>query len=186
MGANRDKRNLAGSTIGGNLALPAIEGLFPTPENVRAMVDVYLAPLYSLWPRSRINWRGRPPAEFRWQYGSENPMTLDDAKVGHWYLMSASSSWANYRLLYIAENDQAGNWKLLAIDRAAAPDKTAKYSRSPTNKSIGYLGSAYEGDKETWDEWIWATMDGWSALSWNGHSPPLVKVSQIGIINWRW
>jgi hypothetical protein len=156
--------------------------IFPTPEKVSAMVDVYLAPLYE------VDGKGRHPSEFRWQYGSENPLTLNEAEAGQWYLMSSSPSWANYRLLYVAENDQAGNWKLLAIDRSRASfdsDTMDEYGRTPTQNTIGYLGTAYEGDKETWDEWIWSSMDGWSKLGKGDIQSP-VKVSQIGIINWVW
>jgi len=176
---------MVGDILSGNLAGPAIEGLFPTPEKVNAMVDGYLAPLYLLGGADDdFRWRGRPPAEFRWQYGPENPMTLNDAEAGQWYLMSSSPLYANYRLLYLAENDQAGNWKLLTIDKAYSPDERARYTRTPTKNRIGYLGSAYDGNKKTWNEWIWSSMDGWSKIE-KGHSQAFVK-SQIGIINWRW
>lgn len=154
--------------------------IFPTPEKVRAMVDVYLAPLYD------VDGKGRQPSEFRWQYGSENPLTLNEAEAGQWYLMSASTSWPNYRLLYVAENDE-GIWKLLAIDRSRATEwmEKHKYGRKPTQNTIGYLGGAYEGDREEWDDWIWSSMDGWSKVG-NGDIQSPVKVSQIGIINWVW
>ena len=165
--------------ISGNWQGQEILEILPTPEKVNAMVDGYLAPLYD------VDGEGRHPSEFRWQYGSENPMTLNDAEAGHWYLMSASRFHANYRLLYVAENDGAGNWKLLTIDKARhAPDEGATYRRTPTKNRIGYLGSAYDGNKKTWNEWIWSSMDGWSKIE-KGHSQAFVK-SQIGIINWRW
>jgi hypothetical protein len=164
-----------------------LTGVTPSASEVNQMVDKFLAPLYRESKEGDFH-IGRPPSDFQWEFGSEEPLKVTQAQQGQWYLMSNYPSMPDYRLFYlIRKAGRQPNWELLCISQSDSRDldisDTKPYGRDATDDKIGYVGTLYQGDNETWDEWIWSSADSWSPLG-KGLGEG-VRLRAIGIVNWR-